>query len=130
MKNTKLIFHRCGLFFMFLTLALLFIRDGENTSAAYSYTFRHAATILLWALFFGFSFVIFDFKKIPTLVARIIHFVLNGVATGVWIVAIQTKIESNILQIIFFGIFLYIVLYWVLHFLSLGVAKIWNKLQI
>ena len=34
-----------------------------------------------------------------------IHFVLNGVATGVWVVAIQTKVESNLLQIIFFALF-------------------------
>jgi len=129
MKNTKLIFHRCGLFFMFLSLFLLFVRDGENTAEMYTYTFRHAATILIWGLFFGASFVIFDIKKIPSLVSRLIHFVLNGVATGVWVVAIQTKVESNLLQIIFFALFAYIAIYWILHFIVLGFNKLISKLS-
>ncbi len=127
MKNTKLIFHRCGLFFMTLTLFLLFVRDGENTAEMYTYTFRHAASILIWGLFFGFSFVIFDIKKIPSLVSRIIHFVFNGVATGVWVVAIQTKVESNLLQIIFFALFAYIAIYWIVHFIVCGVNKLFSK---
>jgi hypothetical protein len=129
MKNTKLILHRCGLFFMFLTLFLLFVRDGENTSEAYSYTFRHAASILVWGLFFGVSFVLFDIPKIPSLVSRILHFLLNGVATCLWIVAIQTQVKSNILQIIFFAIFAYVVLYWILHFINLGVNKLIKKIN-
>lgn len=128
MKNAKLMFHRCGLFFMLLTLFLLFVRDGENTSEAYSYTFRHAASILIWGLFFGASFVIFDINKIPALISRIIHFVLNGVATCLWIIAIQTQVKSNLLQIIFFAVFVYVFLYWSIHFISLGVKKLNKKL--
>ena len=128
MKNTKLILHRCGLFFMFLSLFLLFIRDGENTSAAYSYTFRHAATILIWGLFFGASFIIFDIKAIPVLVSRLVHFLLNGVATCIWIVAIQTQVNSNLLQIIFFALFAYVFLYWSIHFVALGVKKLEKKI--
>ena len=124
MKNAKLIFHRCGLLFMLLTLFLLLVRDGENTAEAYSYTFHHAATILIWGLFFGLSFVIFDIKKIPLFVSRIIHFVINGVAMCLWIIAIQTKVESNLLQIIFFAIFVYVVIYWVIHFINVGFCKI------
>jgi len=110
MKNTKLIFHRCGLFFMFLTLFLLFVRDGENTAEMYTYTFRHAATILIWGLFFGASFVIFDIKKIPSLVSRLILFVLNGVATGVWL--LQFKQELNLIYCkLYFLHYLHILLF-------------------
>ena len=128
MKNAKLIFHRCGLFFMLLTLFLLFVRDGENTTEAYSYTFRHATSILIWGLFFGASFVIFDINKIPPLISRIIHFVLNGVATCLWIIAVQTQVKSNLLQIIFFAVFVYVFLYWSIHFISLGAKKLTKKL--
>ena len=130
MKNTKLILHRCGLFFMFISLFLLFIRDGENTSLAYSYTFRHAATILIWGLFFGASFVIFDIKAIPALVSRMIHFFLNGAATCVWVVAIQTKVQSNLLQIIFFALFAYVILYAVIHLACVGMGKLAEKFKI
>ena len=117
---------------MALTMFLLFVRDGENTAEMYTYTFRHAASILIWGLFFGVSFVIFDIKKIPSLVSRIIHFVSNGVATGVWVVAVQTNFgsdfQSNLLQIIFFAIFAYIAIYWVLHLIICGFTKLFSKL--
>lgn len=128
MKNTKLILHRCGLFFMCFTLFLLLVREGEDVAQAYSYTFRAAASILIWGLFFGASFAIFDIPKIPPFVSRLIHFTLNGVATCVWVVAVQTEVKSNLLQIVFFAVFLYVVLYWVLHFISLGFAKLQKKI--
>ncbi len=128
MKNTKLIPHRCGLFFMFLTLFLLFIRDGENTSEMYSYTFGHAASILLWGLAFGVSFVIFDISKIPPFISRTIHFVFNGIATCIWVVAIQTQVKSNLLQIIFFAVFAYVFLYWSIHFIGVLLKKLAKKI--
>ncbi len=114
---------------MILTLFILFVREGENTSAAYSYTFRHAASILVWGLFFGASFILFDIPKIPTLISRLSHFVLNGVATCLWIIAVQTQVKSNLLQIIFFAVFIYVVIYWVLHFISILTNKLIKKIQ-
>lgn len=132
MKNTKLILHRCGLFFMIVSMCFLFIRDMvENASNLFDYTFAHAAAILLWGLFFGVSFVIFDIKKIPDIVARLIHFILNGAATSFWIVSVQTagdNVNSKLLQFVFIGLFVYVFLYWIIHFLAFGLSKLFEKI--
>ncbi len=131
MKNTKLIFHRCGVFFTVITLTLLFVLYSAESNLYYQ--FGHAASIFVWALFFGASFVVFDIKKIPPIIARTIHFTANGVGVFVWIYHISTSANqqenSRLFQIVFFGIFVYVVVYWVLHYASLGINALFKYLM-
>ncbi len=132
MKNLKLVLHRCGIFFMiFIMLSISVFNsfaDNETFLETFKLNARNTTLIFFWGLFFGLSFIVFDFPKIPSLLSRLIHFILNGVATCIWVVEVQTEANSKLLQYIFFAIVIYVFVYWAIHFIKIGLTLLFSKI--
>ncbi len=132
MKNLKLVLHRCGIFFMiFIMISILLfsnMADNETFLETFKLNARNTTFIFCWGLFFGLSFIIFDFTKIPSMLSRLRHFILNGIATVIWVVETQTEANSKLLQYVFFAIVIYVFVYWIIHFVKIGLSALFKKI--
>ena len=116
------------IFIMISVLLFSGMADNETFVETFKLNTRNTTLIFCWGMFFGLSFIIFDFTKIPSMLSRLIHFILNGIATCIWVVETQTEANSKLLQYIFFAIVIYVFVYWIIHFVKIGLTALFSKL--